>query len=450
MQNAVVAPEFDQKQMQLTTVDDAKVESKKKEVPNHSTSPVEEPLKITATISPMNEPPPIDEYEDYMTEKFCCCGLMLREGVGFFYASFARSPTVILAALVGPLTLQLAETDAFCQTNPASGLSTGTDGIRCFSNGEFGTNVWNDTLWRQFNGTECITSDSMVGEAGILKYDIGIANSNAKCASALSAYRTSTGFTCNCTGDYAFLDSGARPGTVLTFSATIYYLVMVFVAPVVGALADVTPHRKRLWAIFATIYTISVGMMCVLGQESLWIVSLFFATCAGPSYDIMCVPIMAYLPEIHHKEVIRAKYAGIAQAANYLAQFLFGILMSFLTVALYDSIGSIGVAQVSCVICSGWITWFTIQSFKRMDARPAGHAHGPNQSMFGAAFGSIVTTSKLLYNDYPVAARYLLTNLFGATGIIVNIALLTTYLVVQMQMGGAQIVIVYLLVMTSG
>ena len=39
-----------------------------------------------------------------------------------------------------------------------------------------------------------------------------------------------------------------------------------------------------------------------LGQQNVWIVSLFFATCAGPSYDIMCVPIMAYLPEIHHKE----------------------------------------------------------------------------------------------------------------------------------------------------
>jgi len=67
-----------------------------------------------------------------------------------------------------------------------------------------------------------------------------------------------------------------------------------------------------------------------------------------------------------------------------------------------------------------------------------------------AAFGSIHSTSKLLYNEYPQAALYLCVNFFGNTGIVVNIALLTTYLVVQMEMAGSQIVGVYLLVMLTG
>lgn len=135
---------------------------------------------------------------------------------------------------------------------------------------------------------------------------------------------------------------------------------------------------------------------------------------------------------------------------NYLAQFIFGIVMSILTIVLYEGIGSIGVAQVSCILCATWIAFWTYQSFKRMGEREAGHLKDPSQSLCKAAFGSIFSTSSLLYNEHPMAARYLLTNLFGATGIIVNIALLTTYLVVQMEMSGAQIVVVYMLVMITG
>ena len=241
------------------------------------------------------------EEDDYITETICCCCrryTVIQEGLGFALASFARSPSVILAALVSPLTLQLAETDALCQINPATGYSTGVDGAVCTSNGEFSTGKWNDTVWRSSNGTSCSVMDTF----GSLNYDIGRATFDSECAAALTSYRRLTSFTCNCTGDYAFLESGFRPGTILTFSATVYYLIMVFVAPIIGALSDVTPHRKRMWCIFATTYIISIVFMAVLGQQNVWIVSLFFATCAGPSYDIMCVPIMAYLPEIHHKE----------------------------------------------------------------------------------------------------------------------------------------------------
>ena len=41
--------------------------------------------------------------------------------------------------------------------------------------------------------------------------------------------------------------SGARPGTVLTISSTVVYVSMIFVAPIFGAIVDISPHRKRLW-----------------------------------------------------------------------------------------------------------------------------------------------------------------------------------------------------------
>ena len=159
---------------------------------------------------------------------------------------------------------------------------------------------------------------------------------------------------------------------------------------------------------------------------------------------------MAYLPELHHNEDERAKYAGLAQSANYFAQFIFGLVMSILTVTLYTTVGSIGVAQISCILCSIWIFFWMQQAYKRMGNRPAGHAKSEKDSLLGAAFGSLWKTTKLLHNENPMAMRYLVTNLFGATGIVVNIGLLTTYLVVQMGMGGTDIVAVYLLVMMTG
>ena len=397
----------------------------------------------------------------YATEMFCCCGAMLTEGVGFFIASFARSPSVILAALVGPLILQLAESDSRCQTNPSTGFSSGVDGTSCIADL---LNPWNETLWRHLNGTGCSILDSFgstttthatsatsaAAQIGIVQYDIGLSNIKPSCANALSEYRLVTGFTCNCTGDYAFLTGGLRPGAVLTVSTSIYYFIMVFLAPVVGALADVTPHRKKMFAVFAIMYIISIAGMSIVDSGYLWVVSMVFSTAAGPSYDIMTIPVNAYLPEIHHKEIIRAKYSGFSTAANYSAQFIFGFIMSILTVTLQTSIGSVGVGQISCILCAIWIASFTGLAYKRMGKRAAGHPRDPNHSLIKASFGSIKNTTILLYNEHPMALRYLLTNIFGATAIVVNIALLTTYLAKQMKMDGSQIVIVYLLVMSSG
>ena len=121
--------------------------------------------------------------------------------------------------------------------------------------------------------------------------------------------------------------------------------------------------------------------MALLGTGYFWAISLTFATIAGPAYDIMSIPINAYLPELHHKEIIRAKYAGFSTGANYAAQFFIGIIMSILTLSFKSSIGSTGVAQLSCIVCGIWIVFFTVQSYKRMGPRAAGHPKDPNVSI---------------------------------------------------------------------
>jgi len=318
-----------------------------------------------------------DDGHLYEYETFCCCGNMLREGVGFVMSAFARSPSIILVALVAPLQLQLAETDAFCQINPATGLSSGVDGMLCSPNGEFARESypsgWNETLFLGMNGTSCLINVGGVSATPIYQYDIGQATHlNPACMNAMAEYRAVTKFTCNCTGDYGFLESGARPGAILTFSSTIYYFILAIGAPLIGAFADVTSKRKEMWAFFACIYTVSVAGMGIMGSENVWITSILFSTTCGTFYDFMCVPIMAFLPEIHHKEIIRAKYAGASQGANYAAQFIFGIIMLMVVVSL-GSYGSIRVTQSCCVLAAIWVGTFMTYAYKKMAPRPAGH-----------------------------------------------------------------------------
>ena len=384
----------------------------------------------------------------------CCGPTMLAEGYGYALSSFARSPTAILSALVTPLIVGLAQTDALCRTDLVSGRSPGAkfEGAGCSTGGLFDTSAWNDTLFRSLNGTACEAVRE--GLSGEVAFDIGLADTDPACESALAAYRGATPFTCNCTGTYAFLPSGMRPGTVLTSATTAYYVVSLLAAPVVGALVDLTPHRKRLWVGLATTLVVSLAAFSALGPSHVWAVALAATALAGPAYDLMFLPIVAYLPELHHDPVVVASYSGYAQAGNYVAQFAFGIIMLVITAVswyLPDSIlSAIGVAQISSILCAVWVGVGNWRALSYMDPRPAGHQPEAGVPLLLATYKSLWQTTKMLYREHPMAVRYLVCNLFGGTGIAVNIALLTTFLAVQLRMAGSQIVGVYMIVMCVG
>ena len=395
--------------------------------------------------------------DEYPREKFMCFGNMLREGVGFVIASWARSPAVILTALIGPLIVQFAQSDSLCDVNLNTGLTPGGAHIvstTCSTGGLTATSTrspWNDTLWRSLNGTACQIDNTFAGAPEKMWIqDIGQSEVSPSCKSALTAYRELTGFTCNCTGSYAFLPAGARPGTVLTISSTVVYVSMIFVAPVFGALVDISPYRKRLWAYTAIGLGASTAGFSFLGGDHLWTVALTSLTCAGIVYDMMFLPIIAYLPELHHDSNMRSNYAGFAQGANFGAQFVMGVLMLAFTVALGPLLGSVGVAVVSCLTVTLWIAIGNWRALLRMNSRAPGHALEKNMSLCASSFLSIFETMKMLYKDHPMAIRYLLCNLCGGTAVSVNISLITTYLAVQLQMTGSKIVIVYMIVMTVG
>ena len=127
---------------------------------------------------------------------------------------------------------------------------------------------------------------------------------------------------------------------------------------------------------------------------------------------MMFLPIVAYLPELHHDNVIRSNYAGYAQGANFGAQFIMGILMLGFTIGLAPFVGSVGVAVVSCVTVTIWIFVGNWQALIRMDPRAPGHAVHSGTPLCISSFVSIWDTTKMLYKEHPMAIRYLLCNLW--------------------------------------
>ena len=143
----------------------------------------------------------------------------------FWFAGFA-SPDVIAGAIWQPALLELANGDAVC----ASG--SGAARAACSAD-----SLWNDTLWRSLGGSECETPSGWS-----VKY------THEGCT-ALAPYQSATGYTCNCTGDYSFLPSGVRPGTVYTNAAAVTLVTITLLTPVYGVAVDHSSRRKTLWMI---------------------------------------------------------------------------------------------------------------------------------------------------------------------------------------------------------
>ena len=119
----------------------------------------------------------------------------------------------------------------------ADGQSSLSDGLQCRPNSE-----WDLDNWRIANGTNaCLGTRNSYG---VQDYDLSI----PACADAIKKYSAlmDNNFTCNCTGEFSYLQpSGLRPGLLLIIAEAVTYIIMAFLMPVLGAYADHTKHRKK-------------------------------------------------------------------------------------------------------------------------------------------------------------------------------------------------------------
>ena len=215
-------------------------------------------------------------------------GTVERGRFAFWFSSWARAPDTVAATYWIVVVLAQAMLDSTCDTTGygANVRSSGADGQKCTS-----SQVWNDTAFRGYGGKACVIVDIFGG-------DTYANRTSLECKDAFVEYRNLTQFTCNCTGEFAYLSTGMRPGTVVTNMLVVMNVILIFWSLFVGSLVDNYPRRP-----FYLIFSLLTAMFTLLtslgfGSNYIWVLALAFGLLTGVMHESIVIVAQAYLPEV--------------------------------------------------------------------------------------------------------------------------------------------------------
>jgi UMF1 family MFS transporter len=204
------------------------------------------------------------------------------------------------------------------------------------------------------------------------------------------------------------------------------YLVALSVAlqvvllPIAGAIADRSPHKKRLLAFFA--YTGSFAAMAMYfmeGSAYLFGGALFLV--ANLSFGASIVVYNSFLPEIAAPQD-RDRVSSQGWGIGYLGG---GILLA-LNLALFQNAAALGITEglavrISLLSAGLWWAGFTLIPMAMLRNRP-GRAHASHGNTLGEGFRQLWATIASL-RQYPQTLTFLLAYLFYNDAIQAVIAL---------------------------
>ena len=214
------------------------------------------------------------------------------------------------------------------------------------------------------------------------------------------------------------------PGSLFPYAVSLSVFLTVFVLPVVGAIADRSPRKKALLALWAYLGSAAtIGMLFLTGDRYLLGAALFLV--ANVSFGASVVVYNSFLPQIATEEQ-RDSVSSIGWAFGYLGGGLL-LLLNVAAVLSKDALGlSTGdVARYSIASAGLWWAGFTTIPMLRLRNRPpaAGVARG---SVLTDGFRQLGHTLKSL-KAYPLSLFFLIAYLVYNDGIQTVIALAAVY-----------------------
>ncbi|HEX7746538.1 MAG TPA: MFS transporter [Micromonosporaceae bacterium] len=214
------------------------------------------------------------------------------------------------------------------------------------------------------------------------------------------------------------------PGSLFPYAVSLSVFLTVFVLPIVGAIADRSPRKKQLMALFAYIGAgATTGMLFLTGDRYLLGAGLFLL--ANIAFGASVVVYYSFLPQLAGPDE-RDAVSSIGWAIGYLGG---GTLLAINVVAVLfkDALGaSTGdVARYSLVSAGVWWALFTTLPLRRLRNRPpvAGTARG---SVLTDGFRQLWHTLRSL-KAYPLTLFFLAAYLVYNDGIQTVIALASVY-----------------------
>ena len=221
------------------------------------------------------------------------------------------------------------------------------------------------------------------------------------------------------------------PGSLFPYMVSLSVFLTVFVLPVVGAIADRSPRKKELMAVFAYLGSAAtVAMVFLTGDRYLLGAGLFLL--ANITYGASIVVYYSFLPQLAGPEE-RDSVSSVGWAIGYLGG---GTLLALNVVAVLfkDSIGldTGEVARYSIVSAGIWWAGFTMIPLIRLRNRPPAAGEAQGSPLFDG-FRQLWHTLRSL-RSYPLTLFFLIAYLVYNDGIQTVIALAAVYGTEELQL----------------
>lgn len=241
---------------------------------------------------------------------------------------------------------------------------------------------------------------------------------------------------------FSLLGVTLKAGTFYPLVLAIAVVLNVLLLPVVGAIADRSPHKRRLLGIAAYIgAAATVGMFWVTdGNVALGGALTIIATMA---FAASIVVYQSFLPQIS-TEAERDRVSSFGWALGYLGGGLLLALNLAAVIMLEDRYGTLFIARASMASAGVWWGLFTLLPLRWLRDRPPleGVAHG---NIIADGFRQLGHTLKGI-KTYPLTLFFLGAYLVYNDGIQTVINVSSTYATHELGLGKSTLIITVLLI----
>ncbi len=208
--------------------------------------------------------------------------------------------------------------------------------------------------------------------------------------------------------------------TQWSVAVTVTGLVVAFLSPLLGAVADQGRLRKRLLILCIACASIGAGALYfpTAGQVQFALCVFVFAQIA---YEMGNVFYNAYLPDIAPRDKI-GRASGLGQFYGYVGGILCLLIALFGLVQTSTPLFGIPTedgqnVRAANVLVAAWFALFSVPMLLWVQA-PARHADLRTRAVFGGAINQLRSSLGVIRSDYRQILRFLVARLLYNDGLV--------------------------------
>lgn len=228
-------------------------------------------------------------------------------------------------------------------------------------------------------------------------------------------------------------------GTALALSQ----LLVIFAAPLVGAIADVTARKKALLLVTVLVCSLGTMALALVGEGEVWLALglIVVANVAFSTGENLCG---AFLPELSTPETA-GRISGYGWSVGYFG----GLLSLVLALAVIGGEGGAARVPWTFVITGAFFLLASLPTFLLMRERARPFALAAGESYLHRAWGQLATMRRDLPQHRRLAVFFLAMTVF-LSGLTAVIAFAALFAINQIGMTQEQVIGLFIVLQLAG